>query len=272
MWNDDYFEFLVTKVWQLNTPLNVVDFGCGYGFLAEKLMPLLPKGSTYTGIDISEQLIKVAKKHFSNKSYKTKFIHSDLNHYKSKFRYDLAICQAVLRHQPNAKQILHKMINSVVKGGRVVTIEINRKLEELGLYINNNSYEKNDYLNIMQKIWNYELNNDYRDYSIGFKIPFYMHELGLKKIDTRVNDKVNLFNNENLNSIEIFTESYGWHKKINSEQKSKLIKMLMSRGLTRADIDNYITYHDEKINYLRTNNIQVARAMCLLISTGIKPN
>ena len=46
MWNDDYFEFLVKCVWHLDKPVNVMDFGCGYGYLGMKLMPLLPKGST----------------------------------------------------------------------------------------------------------------------------------------------------------------------------------------------------------------------------------
>ncbi len=29
--NDDYLEFLVTKVWKLDQPCRVVDFGCGSG-------------------------------------------------------------------------------------------------------------------------------------------------------------------------------------------------------------------------------------------------
>jgi 16S rRNA G1207 methylase RsmC len=31
--------------------VKIIDFGCGYGYLGMKLLPLLPKGSTYTGVD-----------------------------------------------------------------------------------------------------------------------------------------------------------------------------------------------------------------------------
>ena len=50
MWNDDYFEFLVKTVWKLDNPKNVVDFGCGYGYIGMMLLPLLPEGSSYTGV------------------------------------------------------------------------------------------------------------------------------------------------------------------------------------------------------------------------------
>ncbi len=47
MVNQDYLTFLVERVWQLREPVRVLDCGCGLGFLASMLMPLLPQGSTY---------------------------------------------------------------------------------------------------------------------------------------------------------------------------------------------------------------------------------
>lgn len=38
-------------------------------------------------------------------------------------KYDIAISQAVLRHIPNAKSILSKMIESVLSGGLVICME-----------------------------------------------------------------------------------------------------------------------------------------------------
>lgn len=63
-YNDDYLEFLVKNVWKMNTPINIVDYGCGYGYLGLKLLPLLPKGSTYTGIDKGKDLIMEAREVF----------------------------------------------------------------------------------------------------------------------------------------------------------------------------------------------------------------
>lgn len=45
--NDDYLEFLVKKVWRVDRPMHVLDCACGYGYLAHKLLPHLPKGSRY---------------------------------------------------------------------------------------------------------------------------------------------------------------------------------------------------------------------------------
>ena len=63
-YNDDYIEFLVNYVWKLSKPVHIIDFGCGYGYLGLKLLPLLPKGSTYTGVDKGEQLISQARELF----------------------------------------------------------------------------------------------------------------------------------------------------------------------------------------------------------------
>jgi len=64
LWNNDYFEFLVKCVWKIDKPVKIIDFGCGYGYLAQLFLSIIPKGSTYKGIDISEQLIEMQKKSF----------------------------------------------------------------------------------------------------------------------------------------------------------------------------------------------------------------
>lgn len=46
-YNDDYLKFLVESVWKINKPVNIVDYGCGFGYLGLKLLPLLPDGWIY---------------------------------------------------------------------------------------------------------------------------------------------------------------------------------------------------------------------------------
>jgi SAM-dependent methyltransferase len=60
MWNQDYLAFLVKNVWNFTTPRNIVDFGCGYGYLGIMLLPLLPAGSTYTGIDFGGEMTHIS--------------------------------------------------------------------------------------------------------------------------------------------------------------------------------------------------------------------
>lgn len=190
MWNDDYFEFLVNKVWQFRGPQNVIDMGCGYGYLGAKLMPLLPEGSTYTGIDMSDVLLEEACKLFRNKPFHTEFINMDLKEYVPDERYDIAICQAVLRHIPQSKEILKKMVDSVVSSGKVICIEVNRKMENAGLYIHDYEHSMTEKDSALQNKWNEELQNGGRDYMMGIKVPIYMEQLGLKDIGIRVNDFV----------------------------------------------------------------------------------
>lgn len=65
MWNDDYMRFLVQDVWKINKPITVLDCGCGYGSLGMLLIPLLPEGSTYVGVDFSKTMIEAAEAIFS---------------------------------------------------------------------------------------------------------------------------------------------------------------------------------------------------------------
>lgn len=204
MWNDDYFEFLVKCVWKIDKPINIIDFGCGYGYLGTKLLPLLPKGSTYTGIDIAEALIEKANNLFANAPYQTKFKVADLLKYEINEEYDVAICQSVLRHIPQAKEILGKMIDSVGKGGMVICIEPNRRMENGGIYIDDINYDvfsRDDYL---REHWINEKKKGGRDFLIGIKIPIYMEQMGLSNVNVRVNDFVDFVSsNRNLKDFEV---------------------------------------------------------------------
>jgi ubiquinone/menaquinone biosynthesis C-methylase UbiE len=59
--NEDYLDFLVRRVWKLDQPTSLVEFGCGFGKMGLQLMPFLGRGSTYTGIDQSSELVSVEK-------------------------------------------------------------------------------------------------------------------------------------------------------------------------------------------------------------------
>jgi len=48
-WNDDYLQFLVEKVWKIDKPVQILDCGCGFGYMGQMLLPHLPEGSGYTG-------------------------------------------------------------------------------------------------------------------------------------------------------------------------------------------------------------------------------
>lgn len=189
LWNNDYYEFLVKCVWKIDKPVKIIDFGCGYGFLAQMLLPLVPKESLYKGVDISENLIDEAREIFSG-SKEVCFEVADLNEYEPDAEYDIAICQAVLRHVTKSEDIMKKMIGAVKENGLVICIEPSRRMENAGIYIDNriyNPFENDDFL---KQRWLSEEQFGGRDYQIGMKAPVFMEKLGLKNIGVRINDYV----------------------------------------------------------------------------------
>jgi SAM-dependent methyltransferase len=192
MWNDDYFEFLVKVVWKLDRPIKIIDFGCGYGFLGLKLLPLLPRGSSYTGLDTGEALLQEARGIYEQLPYRSDFLLEDITAFTPKPQYDLAICQSVLRHLPDAVGVLKRMIDAVVPGGLVICIEPNRAMEEAGFYSNGTKEEAIDRMVTRKQRWDAEQSAGGRDYQQGIKVPVYMQELGLEKVEVRINDFVEL--------------------------------------------------------------------------------
>lgn len=192
--NADYIQFLVQRVWRIEKPVDLVDFGCGFGYLGLLLLPLLPQGSTYTGIDISRTLLREAEKAFHDRSFATAFIHADLREHVPDKKYDIAVSNAVLRHMADPKAMLTKMILSVKPGGLVICMETDRLMQEAGRYFSHLDYAGLDHTRLYKKIWQYEWENGGRDYRTGGKIPQYMQELGLTDVQIRINDAVKFAN------------------------------------------------------------------------------
>ncbi len=275
LWNDDYLEFLVSKVWKINKPVDIADFGCGYGYLGMKLLPLLPEGSSYTGIDFSKTLLEEASLIFKDQKYNTKFINHDLNESLLDTKYDIVLCQAFLRHLSNPKEMLDNMIKVCKTDGLVVCIEVNRVIENAGLYIHNHSYAPSVKSSILKKHWDSELSSEGRDYSIGQKLPCYMRELGLKNVAIRLNDSVTFIDPDNSKSdydvqLQSLKETQLWDHAYTKERKELVSKLFMSRGMTKTEIDSYINIEESSQNFVNGNPASIVKTLGLLISYGRK--
>lgn len=271
-WNNDYIEFLIEKVWKITEPVSIVDFGCGIGFLGELLLPILPKGSVYTGIDIGDKLLKEGKRRFKNTEYETYFIQADLNEYKAKEKYDIAICQTVLQHIPNPVKILEVMKECVKPDGMVICIELNRDVLGAAMYIDGLDYGKLNVLGIEQKVRRNILEETGKDFEIGLKLPVYMKKIGLKNVDIRVNDSVKYIHpskHEYKKEIEAFMLGT-YSNKMTKEKKEDFVNYLINKGLTKKEaeqefesqliISNYLYEHQEEAYIVNSN--------CMFISYG----
>ena len=272
--NEDYLKFLVDHVWQIIMPINVIDFRCGDGFLGRKLLELLPKGSTYTGVD-TEIFLDKAKITFEDSGIEAKFLPSDIYSLDTGKKYDIAICIANLRHMNKPLEALTRMVEAVKKDGLVVCIEVNREFENDGLYIEGIPY---DYLCTefdYHPLWRKELECEGRDYAIGMRLPFYMQRLGLQDIGIRMNDKV-LFANPMQSDYEQVMQDF---IHINSLDQSwsisdheSLIEFFMNRGITRADAEGFVKMQAKVANHFSKTDMEQSflKVQGLLITYGRK--
>ena len=238
--NDDYLQFLIEKVWKITSPINMIDFGCGFGYLGIKLLPLLPKGTTYTGIDKGEELLRKAKDIFKELPYKANFIQADVNKIQiSENRFDLATCQALLLHMESPKEILNKMIESVKPGGKVICIEPHRISCTANSYIAELSEETPIELGNIQKIHQAYKDKTGKDGNIGFKMPNLMRECGLVEIECRVSDKVTYQNSD-----------------FDLEKRKHIFKILKSEGICPPPVED----EEEYLKRLLKNNLNSREA------------
>jgi len=256
MWNTDYMRFLIEQVWKIDKPVKVLDCGCGFGFLGLLMMPLLPWGSIYTGIDLAEQLIEKGKVMLSGKDYEAQLIQKDVYEYHAKEKYDLVICQAVLRHLDTPERFLKKMIEFAKKDAYIVCIDSNREFECDGLYVDGMDYFWLCRHDGMDKNWRTELEQQGRDYAIAIRTAHMMRRLGLKQVDVRMNDKVDFVTpdrDDYKQTKEDFVTYNDWNSGLSCEQKENNIRVLMSHGMTRKEAVDYCNRNLEIADYFQNH-------------------
>jgi ubiquinone/menaquinone biosynthesis C-methylase UbiE len=189
--NDDYLEFLVDKVWKLKEPCRLIEFGCGSGKMGLKLLPLLPLGSAYTGIDQSSALLAEARQIWSRAPFQAEFREGSI--YETPFpenAFDIALTHTVLMHAPYPEKALQEMIRVTRPGGMVITCEANRNAHTAMLHIDEVNHLETVPLELFQTI-----NREIRqrtgvDHNIGIKMPVLMHKAGLVNVQARKSDAV----------------------------------------------------------------------------------
>ena len=267
--NVDYLQFLVEKVWKITKKVDVIDFGCGYGYLGLVLMPLLPEGSTYTGVDISEELIKKGREIFKSVSFDHKFILSSANDVPEKDdTFDIAICNSVLMHIPEPDAVLTEMKRITKNDGMIITCESNWNAVNALLYIDGIKKSKITDLGFLQILFERIHEKTKTDGNIGMKMPVIMARNNIKNIQARISDSVRIIladeKNEDQDSIYTSLQSDGFGAELTDEQKSGKINWFMELGFSEEEATKYLE-KEIKLNEIFRNrdelNLVYAAAM-----------
>ncbi|KAA8787048.1 class I SAM-dependent methyltransferase [Paenibacillus amylolyticus] len=195
-YNDDYLEFLVERVWKIKQAVHMIDYGCGFGYMGLKLLPLLPVGSRYTGVDQGSELIKHAKELYAHTSYQAEFIEGDIETVQVERAYDIAISHAFLVHMTEPRVILEKMIGSVVDGGRVICFEPHWIANMASYALDGMEQSSIVHLGVLQKLYEQGARESGKDGNIGMKIPTLLSQLGVRGVECRVSDRVNFLDQQ----------------------------------------------------------------------------
>lgn len=274
-WNEDYLQFLTEKVWKIEEPVDILDCGCGFGYMGKLLLSYLPEGSTYTGIDFSSNMIEEGKKFFQKAGYPGEFICDDFRRHVFSKKYDLVISQCAMRHVNKPQEFLQKMVEQTKSGGMVIAIDVNRELESDGFYMDGLDYFELCKRDGFHKMWEKELACQGRDYAVGMRMPIMMQQEGLIHVDVRMNDKI-CFVSPEMDEYEEMLNSFlaeqQWDEPVSSEKEEKIIRGFINHGMTREEAELYCRKQRKIQTYMMENreNLMYLFHRGLIISYGWK--
>ncbi|MDQ0891385.1 SAM-dependent methyltransferase [Paenibacillus sp. V4I9] len=269
-YNDDYLEFLIKSVWKITSPVRIIDFGCGYGYLGTKLLPLVPEESTYTGVDFGNKLIDHAEEVFKDTPYKTQFILGDIQEMDFEQNYDIVVCHAFLLHVENPKEILQRMIGCLINGGRIICFEPHWISTMANYYLDGYNTSELVQLGFLQKLFESDMKRSGKDGNIGIKVPVYLSQLGVKQIECRVSDRVNFLdpNSDTLKMDTLYTslkeDGFGADPGV----EETFISNLVQRGASYEEARNEYKV-ESLVSKVFKNDVFLTYAANLKITTGV---
>lgn len=107
---------------------SVLDVGCGGGILAESMQQ---RGARVTGIDLSEQALKIAQLHSLESGVEPEYMHisaEDLARERAG-AFDVVTCMELLEHVPSPSSTVSACATLVKPGGHLFFSTINRNLK-----------------------------------------------------------------------------------------------------------------------------------------------
>ena len=105
--------------------IRILDIGCGGGLISE---PLSRLGAKVTGIDASEQNIKIAKIHSAKSKLNINYIHSSPERLRKDLKYDVILNLEVVEHVEDLNLYLKSCSELIKNNGIMFTATLNRTL------------------------------------------------------------------------------------------------------------------------------------------------
>jgi ubiquinone/menaquinone biosynthesis C-methylase UbiE len=196
-WNDDYLGLLASRL-TLGRCHNMLDVGCGKGYMAFKIAPFLGNNAKIHGIDSEPKWIQEAQeKAIISPVYYRDFSFQVGNAYNLPFddnSMELTVCQTLLIHMNEPEKVITEMIRVTKQGHNIIAFEPNNRTSSLvlrNLNESNSSYEsmmRTVDAAIRMENGKKSLGEGFN--SIGDLVPEYFEKAGLENIKVWLCDKV----------------------------------------------------------------------------------
>ena len=267
--NDDYLEFLVKKVWKFKKPVHMLDCACGYGYLAEKIFPHLPEGSTYTGFDVSEMYLEEGRERFGKDNPKIRFVEGNIMDYQSDKKYDLVISQMILSYLSDPGRAIDNMLQLLQPGGMLAAIDISLPIAEEGFFIaeGNKPYEPE--IPNPKKVWGFMEEQGIMNSRLGTKMAYLFRKKGLCHVEARLSDRVFTFDG---NSPEGRESELAQYQNVieHLERVEKKYAFYLNRGCTLPEAEAFMNYQEDVLRMLRDPDVFVSKVSGLYITWGYR--
>jgi len=106
--------------------LNLLDIGCGGGLLSE---PMCKLGANVTGIDASEQNIKIAKLHANKSNLDIQYFCSSPEKFKIEKKFDIILNMEIVEHVEDVNLFIESCSKFLKKNGIMFVATINKTLK-----------------------------------------------------------------------------------------------------------------------------------------------
>jgi len=117
------------KIKNMDKPLNnlnILDIGCGGGLLTE---PMARLGGKLTGIDASEQNIKIAKYHLKKSKLDIRYFHTSPEKFTSIKKFDVILNMEIIEHVNDVNFFINQSSKFLKKSGIMFIATLNQTLK-----------------------------------------------------------------------------------------------------------------------------------------------
>lgn len=265
--NDDYLEFLVKKVWKFDRPVKMLDCACGYGYLAEKIFPHLPEGSTYTGFDASEMYLEEGRKRFGKDNPAVRFVKGNILDYKSPRKFDLVISQMILSYLSEPESAIDRMLQLLKPGGMLASIDISLPLAEDGFFIARGNKPYKPQIPSPDKVWEYMQEHGIMNVQSGTEMAFLFRKKGLCRVEARLSDRVFIYDG---NFPEGREEELAKYRNVieHLERVEKGYAFYLNRGCSLPEAEAFMKYQEDILQLLQEEDVFVSKSSGLYITWG----